>query len=72
MDLSTPFRAAAAAPEADWPVLVAAAVARQAASPTATVQAVLDRPAPAPGRFAPTDGRFSAGAARSLADWKEG
>lgn len=72
MDMSFAFRVPRAAPAPRWAVLVAAAAARQAVSPTASAQALLDRPGRAPERFAPADGRFSVTTAESLAGWKEG
>ena len=72
MDMIRHFRVAvpAAAP-LNWAVLVATVAARQAVSPTAAAQAKLDRPMPMSGRFAPSDGRFSADAAGALAEWKK-
>lgn len=60
-----------AAASADLAVLLAGVAARQAASRTATAQAALPRAAASAGRFAPTDGRFNARAANTLAEWKD-
>lgn len=72
MDLSfTRFDRAPEVGLATLLVLLVGVAARQAASRTAVTQARLSEPA-RPCRFTPSDGRFNAGAARALADWKGG
>lgn len=51
----------------DLAVLLVGVAARQAASPTAQVQTLIDLRAPAASRFAPAHGAFDAGVAAMLA-----
>lgn len=54
----------------DLAVLMVGVTARQAASPTAAVQAGFARAAPDPALFAPLDGAFNGGMARALEGWR--
>jgi hypothetical protein len=52
-------------------VLLVGVAARQAASPTARVQAILSLSAPADSLLAPADGAFHGAAARALSRWRK-
>ena len=52
----------------DLAVLLVGVAARQAASPTALIQTVIDRRAPAAGLFAPAHGAFNFAVAGLLAE----
>ena len=54
----------------DLAVLMVGVVARQGASPTALVQARLERPVPESGPLAPPHGAFHAATAAMLTAWK--
>ncbi|WP_322965807.1 hypothetical protein [Sphingomonas fuzhouensis] len=54
----------------DLAVLMVGATARQAASPTAAVQAGFARVSPDPILFAPLDGAFNGTMAKALSGWK--
>lgn len=52
-------------------VLMVGVAARQAASPTAQLQAALDRPLPAGALFAPAHGAFNGAVEAALTGWQE-